>query len=110
MKCVRRINRGDRRVARFNMPVKSKGKTTNLAGGEAFVASPKLELVSILATSFVSDQYYRSTEDTLARLSLLLDHVDPLFAAKAAIYARSRFHTRSITHVMAGELSLRVKG
>lgn len=97
-------------MARFNLPTKLRGRTENLAGGEAFVSSPELELVSILATSFMSDQYYRRAQDTLARLNELLDIVDPLFAAKAAVYARSHFHTRTVTHVMAGELSIRVKG
>lgn len=91
------------------LPGKSK-TTVNLAGGEAYQESPKLELVSMLLTSFVQDQYYRSGEDGLARLRELLNEVDPVFAAKAAIYARNEFGMRTISHVVAGELAGRVKG
>jgi hypothetical protein len=107
---LRRASSSKCTMARFNLPTRKRDRVENLAGGEAHAVSPQLELVSILATSFLSDQYYRRTEDTLARIRELIDRVDPLFAAKAAVYARTHFHTRSITHVMAGELCLRVKG
>ena len=37
-----------------------RGLTTNLAGGEAFVETPKLELATLLLTSTLGDQFYRS--------------------------------------------------
>lgn len=37
-------------------------------------------------------------------------HVDPEFAAKSAIYARTKFGMRSITHVLAGKLASRLSG
>lgn len=96
-------------MSRFN--TKSRGtKTTNLAGGEAYAQTPELELVSILLTSFVQDQYYRSAKDTMSRISTLLGKVNPKFAAKAAVYARNEFKMRSITHVLAGELAKHVSG
>lgn len=36
----------------FNKIFKKEQKTTNLAGGEAYVQTPALELVSVLLTSF----------------------------------------------------------
>jgi hypothetical protein len=60
-------------MAKFN--VGSSGattKTVNLAGGEAFISSPKLEFVSHLLTSFVADQFYRKQEDGIARLRTLI--------------------------------------
>jgi hypothetical protein len=43
---------------RFNTSKKNKsGDTVNLAGGEAFTESDKLELASILLTSTLQDQY-----------------------------------------------------
>lgn len=82
-------------------------KTTNLAGGEAYQESTKLEFVSILLTSFVKDQFYRSEADGLDRarelIEILCKH-DPKFVAKAAVYARTEFGMRSISHVVAGEL------
>jgi hypothetical protein len=82
----------------------------NNAGGQAFQQNPKLEFVSILLTSFVQNQYYRSSDDGIDKLKELLNSVDPMFAAKAAVYARNEFGMRSVSHVVAGEIANRVKG
>lgn len=89
---------------RFNEQATEKTLTTNIAGGEALQESPELELVSILLTSFVQDKYYASADEQMARLRTLLAHVDPMFAAQAAVYARTKFGMRSISHVLTGEL------
>ena len=96
-------------MSRFNTKTPST-KTTNLAGGEAFKQSPKLELVSILLTSFVKDQYYRTADQTIEQVKGLIDSLDPKFVARAAIYARKKFGMRSISHVIAGELATRASG
>jgi hypothetical protein len=73
-------------MSRFNNAANNETqKTTNLASGEAYTQSPELEFVSILMTSFVQDQYYRKADDTIARLRVLMDAIDPKFAAKTAI-------------------------
>jgi len=81
--------------------------TVNLAGGKAYTESPKLELVGLVLTSFVQDQHYRSAKGQLDRLAelvtLVLAH-DPMFPAKAAIYARNEFGMRSISHALMGEV------
>lgn len=98
-------------MARFNTSAAQARKTTNLAGGDAYVMDPKFELVSVLLTSFVKDQFYRSAGDTMEKVKELIDKIsDKKFVAKSAIYARDKFHMRSITHVAAGELAKRVKG
>ena len=89
---------------------KRTSKTINLAGGQAYKESPKLEFVSLLLTSFVQDQFYRNENDTVNTVKTLLDKIDPLFAAKAAIYARTKYGMRSISHVVAGEIAKRVSG
>lgn len=97
-------------MSRFNLRAENSSKTTNLAGGEAFAESPKLELVSILLTSFVKNQFYRDADDTVARLKeLVVEIKDKEFVAKAAIYARTKFGMRSVSHVVARELA-RVSG
>lgn len=96
-------------MARFNAPATGT-KTENLAGGEAYTQTPELELASILLTSFVQDQYYRSTADGITRLKQVLHAVDPLFAAQAAVYARTKFGMRSVSHVAAGEIAGLAKG
>lgn len=97
-------------MARFNK--KGTGtKTKNLAGGEAFKQSDKLEFASLLLTSFVQDQFYRSAKGQENRATeLITGFSDKKFAAKAAIYARKRFGMRSITHIAAAEVGKAVKG
>ena len=98
-------------MSKFNTTVKEpKTKTINLAGGEAYSQTNELALVSMLLTSFVNDQFYKSGNDTLKDLRSLIKKVDPEFAAKAAIYARDKFGMRSITHALAGELTSELKG
>jgi 60 kDa SS-A/Ro ribonucleoprotein len=80
-------------------------KTVNRAGGQAYIQNPKLELVSLLLTSFVKDKFYEKEEGQLNRLrNLVFSIPDKKFVAKAAIYARTVFGMRSITHALAGEL------
>lgn len=103
-------------MARFNTESKTKsvrkagGDTVNLAGGQAFSLAQKEELVSIMLTSFLQDQFYRSGGDTLNRIVELVERVDKEFAAKAAVYARNVFGMRSVSHVVAGEIARLVKG
>ena len=93
-------------MSKFNATIeRGKTKTTNYAGGDAYKQTKELELVSILLTSFVTDTFYRSGNETLEKIKTLLSEVDPKFAAKAAIYARDKFGMRSITHALAGELT-----
>jgi len=98
-------------MARFNKKGKNKTLTTNLAGGVAYSENPKLELASILLTSFANNQYYRSADNTFDRVIELLSMPDmQKFGAKASIYGRTKFGMRSISHVVAGELAKTVKG
>jgi len=97
-------------MSKFNTSIKKEPKAINLAGGKAYDQTKELELLSILLTSFVDDSFYRSSNDTLYRLRTLLNDVDPLFAAKAAIFARDKFGMRSISHVIASELASKVGG
>lgn len=98
-------------MTRFNQSAAATTRTENLAGGEAFVQSPKLELVSILLTSFVQDQFYRSEKSTTKRLiDLMGDMKDKKFVAKAAIYARTKYGMRSVSHIVAAELGRMVQG
>lgn len=96
-------------MSRFNTAT-APTKTTNLAGGEAYSQSPELELVSILLTSFANEQFYRSANDTFDRLKQLVALCDKKFVAQAAIYARTKFGMRSITHVVASELAKHISG
>jgi len=99
---------------RFNI-LKKRGtaaaNTVNLAGGEAFTETPKLELASIMLTAMLKDQFYRSADDTVKRLrELIAAQPDKRFVAKAAIYARREAGMRSVTHLTAAEIAKGVKG
>ncbi|MFN7116826.1 MAG: TROVE domain-containing protein [Saprospiraceae bacterium] len=96
-------------MALFNFK-KAPKKVLNKAGGEAYVMTPKLQLASLLLTSFAQDQFYRSAKQTFQELIQLLPQVEPIFAAKAAIFARTQYGMRSITHVLAAELAAQVSG
>ena len=83
----------------------------NLAGGEAFTETPKLELASIMLTAMLKDQFYRSADATMKRLrELISTQPDKKFVAKAALYARREAGMRSVTHLTAAELAKGVKG
>lgn len=99
-------------MSKFNTTVtKPKTLTENLAGGQAYAQSNELALVSMLLTSFVNDQFYKSGSTTLNDLTALSEKIkDKEFVAKAAIYARDKFGMRSITHGLAGELTSQLAG
>lgn len=96
-------------MSRFNT-ISAGLKTTNFAGGQAYKQSPELELLSILFTSFANDTFYRSANDTFEQLKSLIIKCDKKFVAQAAIYARTQFGMRSITHVVASELARHISG
>lgn len=88
-------------------------KVRNHAGGEAYSQAPKLELVSMLLTSFLNNSFYEKGSDTLKRLVALIEGGNSefrQFAAKAALYARHEYGMRSITHVVAAEIARLEKG
>lgn len=98
---------------RFNIQKKKTSATNvrNLAGGETFTESAKLELASLMLTSTLQGQYYRAADVTAGRIKQLIAQVsDKKFVAKAAIYARTQAGMRSVTHLAAGELAHAVKG
>jgi|APTNR8051073442_1049403.scaffolds.fasta_scaffold00075_49 hypothetical protein len=97
-------------MSKFNTPAApAKGDTVNLAGGAAFTQSHKLELVSLLLTSFGEDKYYEKANARYVRLASLIA-ADPHFAARAILFARREYGMRSISHVGAGLLGQHASG
>lgn len=97
-------------MSKFNQKQVDATLTTNEAGGQAHKQSSELELVSILLTSFANDQFYKSGNETLNSLKRLIQTCNPKFSAQAAIYARTKFGMRSISHVAASELAIQIGG
>lgn len=89
-------------MARFSTKkVAAEPTETNFMGEKAFKLKEKEELVSTVMTTFLEDSYYEKQSDTVNRIEGLLDKVDPLFAAKLAIYARNNGNLRSVTHLIS---------
>ena len=99
-------------MSKFNSTiVKPKSKTVNRAGGEAYSQSDELKFVSMLLTSFVNDQFYRSSGENLDEMRSLVKSIqNKEFLAKAAIFARDEFGMRSITHAVSAELASELTG
>lgn len=96
---------------RFNLKSrKQKGDTRNHEGATAFLMTPELELYAAVATASLSDKFYEKADTRLARIRDLMTKVDPVFAAKLAVYAREKMYLRSIPVVMAVELAKVHKG
>lgn len=97
---------------KFNfLKQRPRADAVNLAGGEAFAETPKLELASLMLTSMLKDEFYRSGDATVSRLkALIAGQDDKRFVAKAALYARKEAGMRSVTHLAAAELARQVKG
>ena len=86
-------------------------ETVNYAGGRAFTQTAKLELVSVLVTTFLEDEFYRTEQQATEKIRALITKVgDPRFVAKAALYARHTYGMRSVSHLVAGEIAKSVKG
>ena len=81
-------------------------KTTTLQGSLGLTQRPEVELISILATG-MGNNFYEKENEREKRYTEVLGKVakkNPLFAAKALIYARSVFGQRSVTHFGAVEM------
>lgn len=97
-------------MAKFNETMESKSETVNHMGAKAIKQTPELELVSMVLTSFVENSYYEKQPEALQRLRELISKCDKKFVAQAAIYARTEFGMRSISHVVAAELAKHISG
>ena len=88
--------------------------TKNLQGYEAYSLDDKLKLLSILNTSKVEDQYYRSAGESLNYLKGIISNIakeDPYFVAQAIVYSRCKGEgMRTINHVAAVLLAPYIKG
>ena len=78
---------------------------TNFMCEKAFKLKEKEELVSTVMTTFLEDSYYEKQNEIVDRITSLLDKVDPLFAAKLAIYARNNGNLRSVTHLVSAYIA-----
>ena len=76
----------------------------------AFKLADKELLVSTVLTTFLQNSYYERESEIVNRITDLVDKVDPLFAAKLAIYARNEGNLRSVSHLVSALLAKYVGG
>ena len=94
-------------MSKFNT-VAPTSKTINLSGGSAFKESAELELTSAVLTSFLDDKAYQTGDNRQKQIVDLIDKVDLKFVANLALYARKEYGMRSVSHLLAGEIAIRV--
>lgn len=88
-----------------------KPTVVNAMGEQAYQLSAKEELVSTCMTTFLSgDHYYETEKEVVNRIIDKLNQVDPLFAAKLALYVRNEGNLRSVTHLIAATIAKSVSG
>ena len=100
-------------MAKFNEKKTVKQpESVNYMGEKSFLLQPKEEFISSIMTTFLSKEgsYYESSNEEVKRILSLLDKIDPLFACKAAIYARENGNMRSISHLLGAALAKYISG
>lgn len=92
----------------------TKPNAKNLQGLPAYSIDSWLKLISLLNTSKLENQYYRSENDTMKELNKLVDILgkeDPYFVAQCIVYSRCVGEgMRSINHLAAVYLSKHMSG
>ena len=100
-------------MGKYNTKKESvKPTVKNFMNEDAFLLKSKEEFVSSIMTTFLSKEgsYYESSNEEVKRILSLLDKIDPLFACKAAIYARENGNMRSISHLLGAALAKYISG
>jgi hypothetical protein len=98
-------------MGKYNSKKESvKPTEVNYMGELAFKMADKELLVSTVMTTFLQNSYYEREGEIVKRITDLVDKVDPLFAAKLAIYARETGNLRSVTHLLSALLAKYVGG
>jgi hypothetical protein len=90
---------------RFNFLPKAKAATVNHEGAIAYSMSPEMELYAAIATTMLNDTNYESADKRMERILSLLPKVEPVFAAKLAVYARKQMYLRTAPVVLANALA-----
>jgi len=79
---------------------------SNRAAAPAYAFAPEAKLAQLAATGTLSDSFYASAQDHLADVLAAARAVDPLFVAKAAVYARKSGAMKDMPALLAAYLTL----
>lgn len=77
----------------------------NEMGEKAYKLEAKESLVATTLTSFLQSNYYENEDEVIKRIKEDIKSTDPLFVAKLAVYLRTEANMRSVSHLLAGELT-----
>lgn len=99
-------------MSKFNLKRETvKPTVTNAMGEKAYLLKDKEELVSTCMTTFLSgDHYYETEKEVVNRIITTLNKVEPLFAAKLALYVRNEGNLRTVSHLIAANIADKVSG
>lgn len=99
-------------MAKYNTSRKltSVPDSVNAAGGKAYTLDPKQELAELLLSSNIAKMAYKNEDEVVKTLETLVGKVDPLFAAKAAVYTRHVEGKRTSSQLVASFLASKAAG
>ncbi|PAX07709.1 vWA domain-containing protein [Sphingomonas lenta] len=80
--------------------------TVNREAAPAYALEPRARLAQLAATGTLADSFYASAEQHLAEALEAARAVDPLFAAKAAVYARRSGAMKDMPALLAAYLTV----
>ena len=88
-----------------------KENTVNRQGFAAYGLPEELRLLTILNTTKLTPQYYRTDSEIMREVRDLVEHLDPYFVAQAIVYSRCMAEgMRSVNHLAAAILAPLTKG
>ena len=96
-------------MSKFNL--KNINKPVNKSGNVAYKMDDKERLITEVLTSFfIENKFYGDNSSKIVEDIRKIAISDSRFLANLTLYTRKEMHLRSISHVLAGELSKSVEG
>lgn len=88
-------------MSKYNSTKVTSPTETNFMGEKAYQLSDKEALTTLVMTTFLADSYYMKENEIVSNIKKLVDNVGYEYAAKLAIYARTKGNMRSVSHLLA---------
>ena len=88
-------------MSKFNSKKPGIQTVKNFMNEDAYVISDKEALASMVMTTFLADSYYVSENELTFKILDLVEKCGYEFAAKLALYARTKGNLRSVSHLLA---------
>lgn len=96
-------------MSKFNQNDSKSIKTTSYEGGNVYFKNPLEDWMNFLFSSYLSNQFYESSDTQVKRFVELTEHIvnkyGAEFAAKASVFARKELGMRSVSQLSAAILN-----